>query len=794
MLKPDLRNHSRYLILFLLGLAFAMTLLAPHIASTSAKSPSPMQQELQRRFRKYELAQVDTQSAADAVRRTGKLSIATPTRTFDIDLVQNDLRAPNYRAEEVIDGGITRQLPVSPIRTYRGTVRSMPEAEARFTIDDSTVEGLIITPADWFFIEQAQKYSPDASEGEYLVYRASDVVMDSTFACGTTLKERVNNEVERLPGVAPEIVSPMRVIEIATEADFDYVNALGGSVAANNEILSIMNSVQGIYETQLGLSFTVVFQHTWDTAADPYNTTGSASPMLQEFTDYWNANFAGTARDTAHLWTARSMDAAGIAWLGVVCGAPTFSYGLSTRTTHPIFRVTVPAHEIGHNLGANHSDGQTGCNNTIMQATATGSTTLNFCQFSVDEITNYVNGHSSCLAVGSGGSSQIQFSSAAYSAAESANLATLTLTRTGNTGVAASVDFSTSDGSAQQRSDYTVSAGTVTFAAGETSKTITVLISNDVYDENNETVNVTLSNPVGAAVGNPGSATLTITDDDTGVASTNPLDNAQFFVRQHYYDFLNRDPDPGGLGFWSNEISSCGSDQNCVRQKRVTVSNAFFYELEFQQTGAYVYRLYRAAYGNNQPNPNPDSGNPTEAHKIPSYAVFVSDRARVVGGSNQAQAQLDLANAFVQRPEFLAVYPSNLSASAFVDALLNRIASDSGANLSSQRTTLINLVNQSGRGTALYRLADDNTQTNPVNNRAFIDAEYNRSFVYTQYCGYLRRDADTGGFLFWLGQVNQHPIRDASIQSTMVCAFITSAEYQQRFSPAVTHSNSECGQ
>jgi hypothetical protein len=669
----------------------------------------------------------------------------------------------------------------------------MPEAEARFTIDDSTVEGLIITPADWYFIEKAQKYSMAASEDEYVVYRATDVVIDGSVACGTTLKERLDNEVERLPGISPQIVSPTRVVEIATEADFDFVNALGNSTAANNEILSIMNSVQGIYETQLGLSFSVVFQHTWGTAADPYTTTGASSPMLQEFTDYWNANFAGTARDTAHLWTGRTMDAAGIAWLGVVCSAPTFSYGLSTRSANPIFRISVPAHEIGHNLGANHSDGNAGCDNTIMQGVATGSTTLNFCQFSVDQITNYVNGNNSCLAVGSSGSTQIQFSSAAYSAAESATLGTLTVTRSGNTGGTSSVEFSTADGSAQQRSDYTTSAGKVTFAPGETSKTITVLISDDVYTEGSETVNVTLSNPVGATLGNPVTATLTILDNDSGTASTNPLDNPLFFVRQHYYDFLNREPDAGGLGYWSSQISGCGSDLNCVRSRRVTVSNAFFYELEFQQTGAYVYRLYRAAYGNNQPQPNPDSSNVVEARKLPSYAVFVSDRARVVGGANLAQSQLDLANAFVQRSEFLAQYPASMSASAFVDALLNRISSDSGVSLSSQRATLINLVNQSGRGTALYRIADDNVQTNPVNNRSFIDAEYNRSFVYTQYGGYLRRDADTGGFLFWLGQVNQFPVRDAGIQSTMVCAFITSAEYQRRFSPAVTHSNSECG-
>ena len=100
----------------------------------------------------------------------------------------------------------------------------------------------------------------------------------------------------------------------------------------------------------------------------------------------------------------------------------------------------------------------------------------------------------------------------------------------------------------------------------------------------------------------------------------------------------------------------CGSDQACVRNKRVDVSNAFFYEQEYQQTASYVFRLYRAAYGNNQPFPNPDSTNQTEANKLPSYAAFVPDRARVVGGSDLAKSQLALANGFVQRPEFQAKY------------------------------------------------------------------------------------------------------------------------------------------
>jgi hypothetical protein len=129
---------------------------------------------------------------------------------------------------------------------------------------------------------------------------------------------------------------------------------------------------------------------------------------------------------------------------------------------------------------------------------------------------------------------------------------------------------------------------------------------------------------------------------------------------------------------------------------------------------------------------------------------------------------------------------------AEADAILATIRNDLGADLTSQQPALNTLFNSGGRGAVLYRLADDNAQTNTINNRAFIDAEYNRAFVATQYFGYLRRDPDMAGFLFWLGQVSSAPLRDVPKQHAMVCSFVTSAEYQQRFSSVVTHFNSEC--
>ncbi len=265
-------------------------------------------------------------------------------------------------------------------------------------------------------------------------------------------------------------------------------------------------------------------------------------------------------------------------------------------------------------------------------------------------------------------------------------------------------------------------------------------------------------------VGNKTDATFTASP---GAETSNPLDTPEFFVRQQYIDFLSREPDRGGFEYWSRQINQCGDDQTCTRAKRVDVSNAFFYEQEFQATGAYVYRIYKAAL--DQP---------------PTFGQFISDRGHVIGGPQLDQSKTDFANAFVQRPQFVAQYPDTMTAGQYVDALN---AKTGDVLTQRERDELVSglTAGTETRGTALRKIADC---------AAFVDREYNASFVLTQYFGYLHRDPDRPGFAFWLGQVNGAPLRDVPRQHAMVCSFITSAEYQLRFSSVVTHSNTECPQ
>lgn len=59
------------------------------------------------------------------------------------------------------------------------------------------------------------------------------------------------------------------------------------------------------------------------------------------------------------------------------------------------------------------------------------------------------------------------------------------------------------------------------------------------------------------------------------------VDAARFFVRLHYLDFLNREPDIDGWNFWTGQITQCGNDEGCRDRKQVDVSRAFYYSAEF---------------------------------------------------------------------------------------------------------------------------------------------------------------------------------------------------------------------
>ena len=288
--------------------------------------------------------------------------------------------------------------------------------------------------------------------------------------------------------------------------------------------------------------------------------------------------------------------------------------------------------------------------------------------------------------------SLIQFSADDYAINEGNGNIELTVTRDGDVSGTATVNYATYDdaGEPTQKKDYQITLGKVTFAPGETSKTFPLLLVNDAFDESDEVINLILSNPTGAGtgLGSPNVAEVTILDNDTGAPTSNPIDDAGFFVRQHYLDFLHREPDAAGLAFWTNEITSCGTDPQCTEVKRINVSAAFFLSLEFQDSGFAAYLTHRAAFG------------PTVGDAVTPvlYGQFMRDLQTlnrdvifgIPGSAEQLAANKEAYyNDFVTRPEFVTKYPSTQTNEQYVDALL------ASANLTPSEVRLfdVNMTN-----------------------------------------------------------------------------------------------------
>ena len=343
-------------------------------------------------------------------------------------------------------------------------------------------------------------------------------------------------------------------------------------------------------------------------------------------------------------------------------------------------------------------------------------------------------------------------------------------------------------GRALERCDYTRSAGTLSFAAGETQKSFIVLVNDDSYAEGAETLLLVLSNPAAGILGQTSTATLQISDDSSE-SSGNPIDDPSFYIRQHYHDFLNREPDQPGLDFWSANIIACGSDEGCREVYRINDSAAFFLSIEFQQTGYLVERLYKVAYGDatgtsTLPTPH------TLTVPIVRLREFLRDTQEigqgvVVGAPGWDQLletnKQAFSAVFVSRQRFTNAFPLALNAQQFV----TQLDQNAGQVLTdADKTRLIGIFG--GASASSNDAAKRALTTRQVADNSLLQQrESNRAFVLMQYFGYLRRnpddaqDTDHTGFDFWLTKLNQ--FNGNFVQAEMVKAFITSVEYRQRF-------------
>jgi hypothetical protein len=272
----------------------------------------------------------------------------------------------------------------------------------------------------------------------------------------------------------------------------------------------------------------------------------------------------------------------------------------------------------------------------------------------------------------------------------------------------------------------------------------------------------------------------------------NPIDNAGEFVRQQYRDFLNREADPAGEAFWTDNITKCSdparrppgrTEAQCTLRQRETTSAAFFLSPEFQYTGYYVYRMYVGALG-----------------RKPKLSEFTAD-AQFVGNGIIVNGQLSAAKINQNKADFAAQFadctdPSKPRCAEFKAKLepspnqefVDLLFLTTGVNASAaDRAALVSQLNGgASRASVLQKVVDGivvisegNQLFTTAYGQAFYNAQFNAAFVQLEYFGYMRRDPDDAGYAFWLDKLYQ--FGGDFVSAEMVLAFITSPEYRSRF-------------
>jgi Metallo-peptidase family M12/Reprolysin family propeptide/FG-GAP-like repeat len=364
--------------------------------------------DLRKSFNKFTVVKINNREAVRKAQSSIPFKIQINDKTFQFILKPNDIRSADYKAEFTDNDG-RHSLPRSEVFTYQGTIIGESNSLIALTVDGTTTEGYIATESEGFFIESAKNYSSRAGDDDKVIYQVKDKIKREDNIHG--LDESVTEEIKSVgssfdfnTASSPQI--GCRVLMVATEADKEFVQeeiiGNGDPAKANAHILSVMNQVDAVYQRDLNLRVVVTFQHAWvPGTTDPY-AGFTDSVLISAFRLYWNANFPASnttyRRDVAHLFTRKLNPYAGVAFdVGTVCN-PERSYSFTSSLRFD--KWTTVAHELGHNLGAHHTNEITpvppNCSRTIMEGLGSGATT-GFCPYSINEITTFVNTKGSCL-------------------------------------------------------------------------------------------------------------------------------------------------------------------------------------------------------------------------------------------------------------------------------------------------------------------------------------------------------------------------------------------------------------
>ncbi len=327
-------------------------------------------------------------------------------------LDKHSIRGDHF--EVLVDSGTgaLQSVEAPAIRTYRGTLADRPGTRVTGSLLPSGFSGaIVLEDGSTWVIQPLSDFRPDLPRhGQHLAFAATDVIPDGRgCALGrpgfpiakyrSPLSQAIaDGQSQDQGGIAGTTPSQ---VELACETDYEFFTKNGSNIASTvTDIELIVSNVNTIYDRDVNITFELGTVVVRSVLADPYTTT-TIDGRLGELETKWAATpESGIFRDDVHMFSGYNYAGGtiGLAYLGGVCtGITSAQYGIveSRYTTTLNYRISLSAHELGHNWDATHCDSQGTASCHIMCSSNGGcggisGTNLKLDPLSISEITTYL--------------------------------------------------------------------------------------------------------------------------------------------------------------------------------------------------------------------------------------------------------------------------------------------------------------------------------------------------------------------------------------------------------------------
>ncbi len=273
--------------------------------------------------------------------------------SFNLDLPMPEGNMETFRvvASSVMAPGLMSKYP--RIRTYAGVSIRNASWKVRFDLTEKGFHALVLRPEGHIYIDPVF-HNELALYQSY--HRADYVHPNKNMVCET--EDEVLTAPYETANPKRSIGTELRTYRLALAATGEYTAFAGGTVpAALSDMVTSINRVDGVYETELAIRLvlidntdTLIFT---DPSSDPY-TNSSGATMLGQNQTTVNQRIGSANYDIGHVF---STGGGGIANLGCVCSNNNKARGV-TGSPAPVgdpFDIDYVAHEIGHQFGGGHT-------------------------------------------------------------------------------------------------------------------------------------------------------------------------------------------------------------------------------------------------------------------------------------------------------------------------------------------------------------------------------------------------------------------------------------------------------